>query len=303
MWIIIGFSLGAILGSFVKVLADRSLSNKSFWGRSYCPDCKHILQWYDLLPIFSYLNLAGKCRYCHKKIGVEYLVVEIVMGTLVGLLFWMEFSNLQLIFNFPLSKTGYSFSIFILQLLSKIFFISVLVALFLTDIKKMLLPDRITLPAILVSITFITVITIIKIIFLFSYLSQTRVGQLLLPPHSDYFQRHALMVAEPLFGGILMALILGGFFYFLIILTKGKGMGGGDVKLAALMGIMLGFPQALLAVMLGFISGAIFSLGLIFSGKKHFGQSIAFGPFLVIGSLVTIFWGDKILNWYLNLGT
>ena len=78
-------------------------------------------------------------------------------------------------------------------------------------------------------------------------------------------------------------------------------MGGGDVKLGAFIGVALGFPGAILALVLAFLSGAIFSVSLIVLGKKHFGQTIAFGPFLVLGSLVTLFWGDQILNWYLKL--
>lgn len=280
--IILGFLIGTILGSFAKVLADRSLKNSSFQGRSYCPHCKTILQWYDLFPVFSYAFLRSRCRYCRKKIAIEYLLVEVMTGLLIGFLFWQSF-DLDLIF--------------------KVFFISVLVALFLTDLKKMLLPDRITIPAIWISLIYLILLTLLKIGYLYHVLNQTRVGQLLLPPHSDYFQRHALMAAEPLLWGILMGLALGGFFMALIIITKGKGMGGGDVKLGAFIGIMLGFPGALLAVILAFLSGAIFSLGLIFAGKKHFGQTIPFGPFLVFGALVALFWGNQIIDWYLQLSS
>ncbi|MDP2684048.1 MAG: A24 family peptidase, partial [bacterium] len=144
-------------------------------------------------------------------------------------------------------------------------------------------------------------ITVIKVIFLYYFLNQTRIGQLLLPPYSDYFQRHALLAAEPLFWGILMALLIGGFFYGLIVVTKGKGMGGGDVKLGAFIGLVLGFPLALLSIFLAFILGAFFSIFLIILGKKHLGQSIPFGPFLVLGSLIALFWGNKIVDWYLHL--
>lgn len=209
------------------------------------------------------------------------------MGLLVGLLFAMSSSGMTVLW--------------VLDLLFKTFFITVLAILFLTDIKKMLIPDRIVIPAIVISIIFITVITIIKVIFLYYYLTQTLLGQKLLPPYSDYFQRHALMAAQPLFGSILMGILIGGFFMTLIIITKGKGMGGGDVKLGAFMGLMLGFPNALVAIVLSFFIGAIFSLFLIFSGKKHFGQTIAFGPFLVLGSLTALFWGNWIMDWYLAL--
>lgn len=178
---------------------------------------------------------------------------------------------------------------------------TVLSVLFLTDIKKMFIPDRVVLPAILIGFLLSLGLTIYKISYLYYYLNQTTIGRLLLPPQSDYFLRHATYNALPLLSGILMALIIGGFFMSLIMITKGKGMGGGDVKLGAFMGLMLGFPQALAAIILSFLSGAIFSIILIILGRKHFGQSIPFGPFLVIGSLAVIFWGEQILNWYLHL--
>ncbi|TSC87423.1 MAG: Uncharacterized protein G01um10147_600 [Microgenomates group bacterium Gr01-1014_7] len=291
----LGFIVGTALGSFAKAIADRSLTNRSFWGRSCCEGCKKNLPWYDLLPVFSFFLLHGKCRYCRKGIGIEYLLVEVVMGVLIGYLFNQQVSNFQFsIFNFK-------FLIFIIDLLFKTFFITVLVALFLTDIKKMLIPDRVVLPAIVISIVFIIFITVMKITFLYFSLNQTRIGQLLLPPHSDYFQRHALMIAEPLFLGILMGVLIGGFFMALIIITRGKGMGGGDVKLGALMGLVLGFPNSILALMVAFLSGAIISLILIFGGKKHLKSAIPFGPFLVFGSLVALFFGKEIFNRYLGL--
>lgn len=280
---ILGFVIGTILGSLVKALSDRSLAKESFWGRSYCPKCRHKLRWYDLLPIVSYLILGGKCRYCKDKIAIEYLLVEVVMGILIGFLFIL-------------------YSLFFWDLLFKTFFITVLAILFLTDIKKMLIPDRIVLPAIVISLIYLVAITIYKVGYLYFYLSQHLIGQKLLPPYSDYFQRHALYTLEPLLGSLAMGLIIAIIFITIIILTKGKGMGGGDVKLGAFIGLGLGFPYALVALMLSFLSGAVVSLGLIIMGKKHFGQSIPFGPFLVLGSLIALFWGPQIVNWYLQLG-
>lgn len=242
-WGSAGFILGTVLGSFVKVLADRSLTKKSFSGRSYCPECKQNLHWYDLFPVLSFISTGGKCRYCHKRIGVEYPLVEIVMGILIGFLFWSFGFTSDLIF--------------------KTFFITILAVLFITDLKEMFIPDRIVIPAIIISLIY--------------------------------------LVLQLLFEPVLMAFLIGSFFMALIIITKGKGMGGGDVKLGVFMGLALGFPQALVALIIAFLSGAIVSLMLIVGGKKHFGQVIPFGPFLVTGSLVALFWGDQILNWYLNL--
>lgn len=287
---ILGFVIGTILGSLVKALADRSLTNRSFWGRSYCPYCKRDLHWYDLFPMVSYILLQGKCRYCHKSISIEYLLVEVVMGILVGYLFFQGFDN------FPLS-------IFLFKLLHNIFFIVILGVVFLTDLKKMLIYDRIILPALLIGFLFNLIFTGYKIGYLYFSLSQTRVGQLLLPPHSDYFQRHALLTAQPFIGSLISAILIGAFFWGLIVLTRGKGMGGGDVKLGAFMGLMLGFPASLVALISAFFIGALVSLILVGLGKKHFGQTIAFAPFLVMGSLIALFWGQMILDWYLKLSS
>ncbi|MDO8619689.1 MAG: prepilin peptidase [Candidatus Daviesbacteria bacterium] len=286
VWGSAGFFIGLVLGSFGQALADRSLGKKSFWGRSYCPNCKHKLAWYDLFPIFSFVLLKGRCRYCRKKISLEYPIIEIVLGALIAYLF---------------VQTQFSF-VTVLDLILKIFFIVILAVLFLTDLKKMLIPDRVIIPSIYIGLVGLVTVTIIKIGYLYYYLSQSAIGRLLLPPHSEYFQRHAFTIAEPLLLGILMGLLIGGFFFSLIIITKGKGMGGGDVKLGAFIGIMLGFPLSLLALILSFITGAVFSVGLIIAGKKRFGQTIPFGPFLVLGSLIALFWGNQIIDWYLKLG-
>ncbi|MBI2196757.1 prepilin peptidase [Candidatus Daviesbacteria bacterium] len=299
--IVIGFILGTILGSFVKALADRSLGKKSFWGRSYCLSCHHKLAWYDLFPIASYILLRGKCRYCHKKIGIEYLLVEIGMGILVGFLFWQ--TPFVIARSEATWQSVFQSSILLVDLLSKTFFITILAVLFLTDLKKMLIPDRVIKPAIVIALVSLIVVTIYKVSYLYYSLSQSMVGRLLLPPHSDYFQRHAIAAAQPLMWGIFMGILIGGFFYGLIIITRGKGMGGGDVKLGAFIGLMLGFPQALFALILAFLTGAVFSIGLIIFGKKHFGQTIPFGPFLVLGSLIMLYWGNQIVDWYLKLGS
>lgn len=165
----------------------------------------------------------------------------------------------------------------------------------------MIIPDRISIPAIYISFIYLVLISIFKVGYLYYSLSQNPIGQLLLPPHSPYFFRHAFMIIEPALYSVLMGILIAGFFLSLIILTKGKGMGGGDVKLGAIIGLALSFPNALVALMLSFISGSIISLFLILLGKKTLKQHIAFGPFLVFGSLVALFWGKQIVDWYLHL--
>ncbi len=300
MELVVGFLLGLVLGSFGLVLASRSLKNQSFGGRSKCGYCKHTLSVLDLFPVFSYLILRGRCRYCKKKIGLEYPIVEIITGLLIGYLFYdsfkiVEFSKISL-----LTLTDPQFLFFLSELIFKTFFITVLVVLFITDFKEMFIPDRIVIPAIKISLVYLVGLAILKVGYLYYFLSQTRIGQLLLPPHSDYFLRHAILTFQPYLLSMLMALLIGGFFYGLIVITKGKGMGGGDVKLGALMGLALGFPNSLLALVLAFLTGTLVSIILIIFGKKHFGSHIAFGPFLVLGSLIALFWGSPIVDWYLS---
>ena len=244
--LVFGAVLGAILGSFAKALADRSLTNRSFLTRSHCELCKRVLKPQDLVPLISYLLLKGKCRYCKEKLSTEYLVVEAVMGVLVAALFWINWPNLP-------------------QLLYQVFFVTILVTIFLTDLKEMFIPDRVIIPALVI-------------------------GVILL----------ALLAPSQFIPSILTSFLIGLFFLTLVLITGGKGMGGGDIKLGAFIGL-LGPPAGFLAIMLGFLLGAIFGLTTIILGKKGFKDALPFGPFLVIGSLITLFLGNEILDWYLKL--
>jgi prepilin signal peptidase PulO-like enzyme (type II secretory pathway) len=78
-------------------------------------------------------------------------------------------------------------------------------------------------------------------------------------------------------------------------------MGIGDVKLAFLMGLILGFPNILVSLFLAFFLGAIIGIGLVISGKKQLSSEVPFGPFLVTGTFIALFWGQKIVDWYLNI--
>ncbi len=315
IFIVFGFILGTILGSFANALGIRSLTKISFWGRSYCPSCKHILGWYDLFPVLSFLFLRGKCRYCHKKIHYRYFAVELILGIIVALFFFDTFNKYHLVVNLELqnindfynlgevkiSSSAYNFSLILSDIAFRLFGITIFTIVFLTDIEEMIIPDRIVIPGIIIAFIWQLILVIVKVAFLYYFLTQNSIGQLLLPPHSDYYYRHALDIIFPLFWAVISGIVIGGFFLLLIIITRGKGMGGGDVKLGAFIGLFLGFPASLLAILLSFLTGAIFSVGLIILDKKHFGQVIPFGPFLVLGSLITLFWGNQIINWYLNI--
>ncbi len=290
----IGFILGTALGSFTKELPDRSLIKQGINGRSYCPKCKQVLYWYDLLPVLSYLFLKGRCRYCQGKIGKEYLFVELLMGVLIAFIFYQApYYNL-------FSNDYFKILLFVSDLVFKIFFVIVLISVALTDLKKMIIPDKIILPAIVISVIYFIINLAIKVIYVYIVLNQTLIGKALISS-TNYLQRHIIMLTEPFLYSILAGIVIGAFFLSLIIITKGKGMGGGDVKLGAFLGLGLGLPYSLVALMLSFISGSIVGLFFIFTGRKKIGQHIPFGPYLVLGSIVALFWGDRIIEWYLHL--
>jgi prepilin signal peptidase PulO-like enzyme (type II secretory pathway) len=109
-------------------------------------------------------------------------------------------------------------------------------------------------------------------------------------------------IFNPQFSNFIFAAFVASlFFYSIIILTKGKGMGGGDVKLAFLMGLILGCPVILLSLFLSFIFGSIVGIFLILVGKKKMKSMIPFGPFLIIGTFIGLFWGKEIIGWYLSI--
>lgn len=293
--VIFGFFLGTILGSFAKALADRSLKKISFLGRSFCTHCHHKLNWNDLIPIVSFLVLRGKCRYCHKKIGKEYLIVEVITGILVALVFYQAFQNFQFsILNYPLTLAQ-----FVFDTAFKVFAITILMIVTLTDLKETLILDIITIPAIIIAAVSLLLDTFFKIFTLYNGLQSTGPG-LYLFHQTDYFQRHMTYFFQDYLGALITGFVIGGFFLALIIMTKGKGMGGGDVKLGVFIGLILGFPMGFLAIMLAFVSGAIVAIGLIIIGKKRFGENIPFGPFLVLGTLLALFWGQQIISNYLT---
>lgn len=126
-----------------------------------------------------------------------------------------------------------------------------------------------------------------------------------------YDLKHYLILDKVIYPAVVIAAVFNfsnwssalgtaGFFLAIVLLSKGKWMGVGDIKLAFLMGLMLGFPDILVALFLAFMTGAIIGIGLIFWGKKTLKSEVPFGPFLIGGTLIALFWGERLINWYLN---
>lgn len=291
----LGLLVGSILGSLTFCLATRSTTTASFWGRSYCDYCKKTLAWYDLIPIFSYLFSFGRCRYCKAKLSIIYPLVEIFMGILTAYLFYQM--RLSSFLESPLWQQVFSAS----DIIFKLFVLCIMVAVIITDLKTGLIPDRITYPSIVIAFVYLVVISVAKSAVLITALASDSLGRYLLFPVSDFLISRLILSFSDLFSGLIAAFLFALLFISLILITKGRGMGGGDLKLVIFMGLVLGLPSTLTAIMIAFMTGALVGIILILLKLKKFGQTIPFGPFLSIGGIISLFWGQRLLNWYLNL--
>ncbi len=147
-----------------------------------------------------------------------------------------------------------------------------LIIIFVYDLKYYLIPDKIIYPA---------VATALLYNILYSYFVL----------HTSYpFILNTIYAA---FGAAA-------FFLIIVLISRGKWMGTGDIKLAFFIGLFLGWPNILVALFLAFFIGAIIGLGLIASHKKSLRSEVPFGPFLAVSTLIALFWGQNIINWYLN---
>jgi leader peptidase (prepilin peptidase)/N-methyltransferase len=256
---------GLCIGSFLNVVIYRTEEEKSFAkGRSFCPSCKHSLNWKDLFPVFSFLFLGGKCRYCREKISIQYPLVELVTGLIFVLILNFKFEILN------------QFEIF--QFLNIIFWFyvaSVLIIIFVYDLKHYLIPDNVLFPAIIIAGIY-------------------RIFEICLPAIGQGFSVSLL--------NYFYAILIGaGFFFAIWFVSQGKWMGFGDVKLAILLGLILGFPNILVGLFLSFLFGAIIGVLLMVLQKKEAKSEVPFGPFLIFGTFVALFWGTDLISWYLNL--
>jgi prepilin signal peptidase PulO-like enzyme (type II secretory pathway) len=254
--------LGAISGSFFKsVIAREKMRMSALRGRSICPKCGHELGFWDLIPIFSFIFLRGKCRYCRQKISLQYPIVELVTALLFVFVAYFHSA-----FSFQLSA--------FISITRDLFFVSVLLLLFVFDLRYGIIPDRISVPAIALSVI----------------LGPALAG----PITGSLFFHNILKMLLAIFAG-------GGFFLAQFLISKGKWVGGGDVRLGVLMGAMLSWPNILIALLLAYVAGAIYGIIAIILKKKTLRSTVPFGTFLAASTFITLFYGTEILNCYLRL--
>lgn len=225
-------------------------------GRSMCVDCHHTLSTKDLVPVFSWISLRGKCRYCKKPISWQYPLVELLTSGLfvVSYIWW------------PLEFDYRGITNFVVWCVLLVGFM----ALFVYDFRWMLLPNRIVYP--------ITVLT----------------GALAL------FNLVVFKGGVHGLGDLALSLVIAsGFFYVLFQYSKGKWIGGGDVKLGIIIGLILAVPsQSFLALFLASLIGTFVMLPGLISKKLKSTTHIPFGPFLIIATIVVKLFGASVVTWY-----
>lgn len=266
MFLALSFILGLLIGSFLNCLVWRLHKDETILGRSYCPHCRHQLAWYDNMPVLSYVLLGGKCRYCHKRISIQYPLVELATGLLFALAAASVLSG-------P-AGSDLAAALFWVMLGRAWLVVGVMVVIFIFDLRWYLIPDQVTLPAMAAVVAFNLAIEF--------WLGGGEAAGL--------FWRNWLI------GGI----IGGGFFLLQFLATKGKGIGGGDLRLGLLMGLVLGWQNLLVALFLAYMAGSIVGLTLISLGKKQWGSKLPLGVFLAPASLVAMLWGSYLWRWYAN---
>ena len=238
------FLFGIVIGSFLNVCIFRIPNHETVvTERSHCMNCGYQLSWYDMVPVFSWLCLGGKCRKCKKPISPQYPIVEAVNGILYMVVF---------------AVNGFS-----LESILYCLFVSALLVLSVIDWRTYEIPIGINI--------FILVLGIL---------------------HTALDYSNWLTYVVGFFSVSL-------FLFLLLWISKGRAIGGGDVKLMAVAGLLLGWKLAILAFFIGCIVGSVIHLlRMKLSGAD---KVLAMGPYLSVGLFIAALWGNAMIGWYLGM--
>ncbi|MFH1192862.1 MAG: prepilin peptidase [Candidatus Jorgensenbacteria bacterium] len=289
------FMFGLAVGSFLNVVTlryrpERSVfSMKALGGRSHCPHCGKTLSAGELIPLASYLLQRGRCRSCKASLSIQYPLVELVSGAawVAVPLFMSSFYGISSGAFASLEAPLWSYGLALVWTAAFLLFI----AIFIIDLRHYLIPDELNLLLAALGVAA-------------ALLLATHHGDI--PAFRDSFLRHYALLASPAALGVWVNHLLGAaagglLFGFLALIGKGRAMGMGDVKLALASGLLLGWPDILLAAMIAFILGGAWGLVLVCAKKKSFGDRVPFAPFFALGAAATVFWGYPLVGFYFSL--
>ena len=273
---VISVLFGAMIGSFLNVCICRIPEGKSIvTPGSHCPQCGKAIRWYDNLPVISFLLLRGRCRHCRRSISVQYPLVE-GFTAILSLLFFMRFGpSLQYVIYFA--------------------FAAALVVVTVIDLYHQIIPNAISLPGIVAGLLaswFLPNPALMDGLLRGLVFQAARLGVNL--------SNHAALVDA------LLGIVLGGGSLLLVIhlyywLRKAEGMGGGDVKLLAMVGAFLGWKAVIVTIIFSSFIGSIVGVALMVRKGKDLKYAIPYGPFLSLGAMMALFYGEGLIVWYLTL--
>ncbi len=266
------FLFGLVIGSFLNVCIARLPKGESIVRPpSHCPRCDSRIAWYDNVPVLSFLLLRGKCRRCGQPISWRYPAVELANG---------------LLYLWTASVFGLTGEALLVMLLQSSFLVITFI-----DLDHQIIPDVITLPGMVVGLAAAPFFMSALDVPLSFHLGR------ILPISSPYPVALCNSVIGLLFGGGPLFLIGWAWEKF----RKVEAMGGGDVKLMAMVGTFIGWKGALLTIFFGAVAGSIIGVLLIALRKHERDKVLPFGPYLVVGALVSLFYGPAIIDWYFGM--
>ncbi len=268
MYIILFILLGLFTGSFLNVCIDRLPRGESIvFPGSHCESCNHKLGILDLIPVFSHIWLRGRCRYCKTRIPLRLLVVEGVTALLFAFFYW---------------QFGFTFELAVF-----IVYTGLLIVIFVIDLENQLVLNKVVYPGMVIAFAFSFFRPEIADVGIFG-------GEAISGAVSSVAGDAVSRVVISLTGGALGLVVM-----LLPYIIYPSGMGMGDIKLAALVGLMTGYPMIILTLLLSWIVGGLIAgvlLALKIKGRK---DPLPAATFTAAAALVTLLWGQAIWQWYL----
>lgn len=255
--ILLAAVLGLIVGSFVNAFVLRTKNGLRLMSSNKCIRCVEPIAWYDAIPVLSYFALRGRCRRCTAAIEWQYPAVEAAMAILFAVFAARVVFGIAIPSFIDVHETWLLFA-------RDAAMSAFLVIIFLYDFRFSVIPDRFSIPAIVVAI-----------------LMNIALG------------------ANP-WAMLLGGLVLGTFFSVQFLVSGGKWIGGGDIRMGLMMGFLLGLPLGMVALFVAYIGGAIAGVILLAGKHRTLSSHVPFGTFLAGGTIVALLFGESILTWYLG---
>jgi prepilin signal peptidase PulO-like enzyme (type II secretory pathway) len=275
------FVFGLVIGSFLNVVSMRYDGGRFIFdprvigGRSHCPYCKRTLRWFELIPLISFLLQGGRCLRCHERLSIQYPIVEFLYGALFVLVPWraMIFAAAA-----PLPLAWLFAALWMI-----VFAVTFLIAII--DLRMGIIPDELDIALGVFAICLAALAAAL--------------------PNGNASLLGSLGNLFTVQGGVWISRAIGMvvgfvFFEFLLLVTQGKGIGMGDVKLALPLGFIFGYPDILPVIGCAFVCGALWGIFLIGIKKKTIQGALPLAPFLALSAAFIFFLGMPVAQSYLH---